>query len=385
MGSAFVICVFYALAGCLYAPGLEALVALAFISVSAAPLLWAARASAALPALPHPAPSQALFWLLIALGLFNLVLIAWGLDRDPAELLNPEGFVLLAAEATARRYQDEGSSGNPVVLALSLFLIYRVGAAADRLARWRQVLAFVPILAYTLLSTEKWPMFLAGAFYLFGMFAAFKEAQALRRAARVALLFVALGFVLAGVALILRGFDGDMLELPAQLLHYVLAPFPALGHWLMTTAPEQCCGAGIHTFIGAANQLGLARREAGVFAENFQIYGQETNIFSAWRYLVQDFSLLGPLAINGLAALVCLRCLALYQLAAARAIKGLLIAAALLSLNVTPFVHNSVSLAVVLALAYSASLGWAWAPTGLKTSWNPRRQRTYEQVGTMGV
>ena len=226
---------------------------------------------------------------------------------------------------------------------------------------WRvfQVLAFVPMLLYTLLSTEKWPMFLAGAFYISGVFAGFAEREALR--ARRGWLWCsgAIGFGLAGVALVMRGFDGDLLELPAQLLHYVLAPFPALGHWLMGPAADNCCGLGVSTFIGAANQLGLAQRDAGVFADNFTIYGEETNIYTAWRYLVQDFSVAGPATINLLLALLCLRCLDCGLMPVARSIQGLVVLASTLSLNVTPFVHNSVSLATVLAIGFSAAVA-AW-------------------------
>lgn len=359
MVGAFLICVTYALAGLAYAPGADGLMALVFIAASASPLLLAGRATLHLPAVRHPTPSIVLYSLLWALGMLNLAVIAIGLGRSPLELLEPESFVLAAAEATARRYTEESGSGNPLLLATSLLLLYWVGATADRVWRLFQVLAFVPLLLYTLLSTEKWPMFLAGAFYISGVFAGFGQRDALRRTARVAVVFGAFGFGLAGVALVMRGFDGDLLELPAQLLHYVLAPFPALGHWLMGPASDSCCGLGLYTFIGAANQLGLTQREAGVFADNFTIYGEETNIYSAWRYLVQDFSVIGPALINLVLALTCLRCLDRDLAPVARGIQGFVVLAATLSLAVTPFVHNSVALATALAIGFSAAVA-AW-------------------------
>lgn len=357
MVATFLICVSYALAGILYAPGVDSLVAFAFIGCSSAPLLLAARRSLSLAKVPHPAPESLFFFSLMTAGMVNLAWIAVGLDRSPLELLSPEGFLLTAAEATAKRYQDEGSSGNPVLLSFSLLLVYRVGGASDRLRVWQQAGAFLPLLLYTALSTEKWPMFLSGAFYIAGLFAAFNERQALRRMVTVVAMFLVTGTVVAGLAMFLRGFDGDVLELPAQLLHYVLSPFPAFGSWLLSRAPEQCCSGGTYTFIGLANQLGLVRREAGVFSENFSIYGGETNIYSAWRYLVQDFSIVGPVLINTGAAVLYLKCLECRYFSAARALKNLLVLSAVMSLNVTPFVHNSVALATMLALAYSAMCG----------------------------
>ena len=357
MVATFLICVAYALAGTLYAPRVDSLVAFAFIGCSSAPLLLAARKSLGLPKVLHPTPGALFFSALITAGMANLAWIALGLERSPLELLSPEGFLLTAAAATAKRYQDEGASGNPILLALSLFLVYRVGGASNRLRVWQQAVAFLPLLLYTALSTEKWPMFLSGAFYIAGLFAAFNERQALRRMATVVALFVFIGTVVAGVAMFLRGFDGDVLELPAQLLHYVLAPFPAFGSWLLSSASDQCCSGGTYTFIGLANPVGMVRREAGVFPENFSIYGQETNIYSAWRYLVQDFSIVGPVLINTGAALLYLKCLERSYFAAARALTNMLILSAVMSLNVTPFVHNSVALAATLALAYSALCG----------------------------
>ena len=111
------------LAGAAYAPGPDGLMALVFIAASASPLLLAGRATLALPAVRHPTPPAALYLLLWALGVLNLAVIAIGLDRSPLELLEPESFVLAAAEATARRYTEESGSGNPLLLALSLVLL----------------------------------------------------------------------------------------------------------------------------------------------------------------------------------------------------------------------------------------------------------------------
>lgn len=373
MPAAYLICVLYAALGVLYAPGVPALLAFGFIAVSASPLLLTWSAARREPALPHPAPGLLGYWLLLGLGGLNLWLLLRGLDVGLAEVLTTEGFVRAAATATTRRYEDQGSSGNPVLLSLSLFLMYRVGAASHLLTRWKIALAFVPMLLYTLLSTEKWPLFLSFSFFLLGIFAALAPAAALARVARYVLLFVALGGALAGLALVLRGFDGDALELPAQLLHYVLAPFPAFGQWWAGQAPDQCCSGGATSLIGIADQLGWVRREAGVFAENAVVYGSETNIYTAWRYLVQDFGDLGPLALNLALALAYLASRQIGWPIATRALRGFVLCCALLSLNVTPFVHNSVALAIVIALSYSAWVQWRRAAPPFASAHEPTR------------
>jgi hypothetical protein len=83
----------------------------------------------------------------------------------------------------------------------------------------------------------------------------------------------------------------------------VLAPYSALGHWLVEEASLWSLGFGALTFIGPMSALGLVQREAGVYTVNFGLYGMETNIYTAWRYLVEDFSLFGPTLSSALARL----------------------------------------------------------------------------------
>jgi hypothetical protein len=74
----------------------------------------------------------------------------------------------------------------------------------------------------------------------------------------------------------------------------------------------------------------------------------ETNIFTAWRYWVQDFSLIGPLVLIGCFA-VAYRYFLLNS--CYRICLGLLILltlSTLLQINTTLFVHNSVTLAALI-------------------------------------
>lgn len=356
MKAAFLICVSYAVLGVMYAPGLYSLTAFVFVGVSCLPLLVGALYESPSGMNVHRAPGPLLFWGLFALGLLNLAVIAMSVGRSPAELLSTAGFVATATASTIKRYEEQGSSGNPIMVALSLFLIYRLGAADGAVSARRKVLGFVPLVLYSLLSTEKWPMFLAGVFFLSGLFISRPYHIARRAALRYVTIFLALGGGLAGLALVLRGLDGDLMDLPAPLLHYVLAPYPALGFWLLNHSIHQGCSFGALTFVGPLDALGLVRRAAGVYAENFVIYGRETNIYTAWRYLVQDFSPVAPFLLNLGLALAFIASRGIRGHAARVAISGFLTMSAFLSLNMTPFVHNSTTLAMVLALAYSVTM-----------------------------
>lgn len=353
MKTAFLISVTYAVMGVMFAPGQYALVAFEFVLVSSLPLLVAALYEPQFDVNVHPVPGPLLFWGIFALGIMNLAIIAAGVDQSPAEILSTDGFVSIAAASTVKRYVDQGSSGNPFILALSLFLVYRLGAADTALSAWRKVLGFVPLVLYSLLTTEKWAMFLAGVFFLSGLFISRPYNKARGAALRYVTLFVVLGGGMAGLALVLRGFDGNLMELLMPLLHYILAPYSALGFWLIEEAAPQNWSFGTLTFIGPLNALGYVYREAGVWTGNFSIYGLETNIFTAWRYLVQDFSVFGPFLLNLSLTLLFIVFRRIRWDAASLAVSGFAIFCALQSLAVTPFVYNSTAFAMLLALAYS--------------------------------
>lgn len=353
MNAAFSICISLAALGALYAPGIYTAASFVFIALSCLPLFLAGLCEPAFEDDAHRPPGPALFWGLVALGLANLAVVARSVERSPSEILSAQGFVSIAVASTTKRYLEGGSSGNPVVMALSLFLLYRLGAADSSVRGWRKAMGFLPLLLYTLLTTEKWAMFLSGIFFLSGLFVSRPFGAAARSAFRYLVLFVLLGGGLAAGAMLLRGGEAELRELPVILFYYVLAPYSAMGHWLVEEASLGSLSFGALTFVGPLDALGLTHREAGVYTVNFGLYGMETNIYTAWRYLVEDFSLFGPFLLNLALALLFFLFCTVGRPAAARAVAGFAIFCAFLSLNVTPFVHNSVAFGMALSLAYT--------------------------------
>ncbi len=356
MRTAFFISIGYAALGVAYAPGRHSLVAFAFIFLSCLPLLAGSLFESRLDVKAHRAPGPLLFWGLFALGLLNLAVIAASVDRSPLEILSPGGFASIATASTLKRYGEQGSSGNPVIQALSLFLVYRLGAADADVSGWRKFAGFVPLVLYSFLTTEKWILYLSGIFFLSGLLVSPTSKEDNRAALRYMALFAVLGGGLAILSIVMRGFVSDPAEVLMLVPHYLFAPFPAFGYWLLEEAAEQCCSLGALTFIGPLDALGLVYREPGVFLTDFNIYGMDTNIYTSWRYLVQDFSFFGPFLINLALSILFIAFLRARLHAAADAIRGYVIFASFMSISVTPFVFNSTAFALILALTYSAVL-----------------------------
>jgi hypothetical protein len=351
MRVAFLIFVGYASLGLVYAPGLESLVALVFISASCSPLLLAGRDSGGRSCRGLEVPRVSVFSVVVALGIFNVTLVASAVGQPVSDLLSLEGVVRVAALSTARRYEVGGSTGNPILLAFSMWLLFRMGTSVDRAPKAMLFTAFLPLVAYSVVSTEKWPLFLGGVFFFGGVFLSFPLARSLRISFRYIVVAAPSVIVVSGLAMVLRGFTGQFPELASGLLHYVLAPYPAFGAWLLDEAVGACCTLGGLSFVGPLDALGLATREAGVFGTSAVVYGREINIYTSFRYLVQDFSLLGPFVIMFGLTVVQRGLAKMGATAWSRQLVGFVIFSALLSVSVTPFVHNSTALAVFLSLA----------------------------------
>ena len=80
-----------------------------------------------------------------------------------------------------------------------------------------------------------------------------------------------------------------------------VAHVPALDIWLLENIEtvDREYELGVKTFFGVFNTLGIVKREVGIFTDfhyfksNGRIYG--TNIYTIYRYLIQDFGILGSI------------------------------------------------------------------------------------------
>jgi oligosaccharide repeat unit polymerase len=357
----YVITLTLAVLGALYNEFSEpALAALLFISLSALPLI--VYGDAVRTALPVAA-RDASFGLRIArvsalaAAIANCVIFVSSRGFGGADALTLEGIIGIAGQATADRYIYGEASGNPLLVA-TVFINAYLWAVRSRAVLAASIPALLPAVAYSILSTEKWPLYCAFSFFVTGSFV---DAYVRGRGYARVLLWPA-AFGIAGGLLSLAARSGlseagsDVsLQLSAQLAHYVFAQYQAFGLWLMSHYAD-CCSLGATAFIGPLSLLGLVDRPPGVFEDFVVVNGMETNIFTAWRYWVQDFSLIGPLVLIG-----CFAAAYRYFLlnSCYRICLGLLILltlSTLLQINTTLFVHNSVTLAAVICPILTCSL-----------------------------
>ncbi len=184
------------------------------------------------------------------------------------------------------------------VAALSAFL---TSSTPPEQRRWKRALAWlVPLAASMLVHTSKatvlYGLVLWGAGWTAGT--AFSSDAARRRSARW-ILYAALGVSVLAAALLcaqaLRMNRTSLADIPFLLDHlriYVVGHMPVFGHWVEVEMPATAgTDLGVRTFAGVAELAGMAERKSGLYDGTADF--TESNIYTAWRPLIEDFGVLG--------------------------------------------------------------------------------------------
>jgi oligosaccharide repeat unit polymerase len=293
-----------------------------------------------------------MFFLLIFLGFFNCYLIIIETGGSLFQSLSIDGLYRISQSSTENRYGYGASSGSPTLLALSLLLIFILAYDNKRERVIALVFSFFPPILVTVLTTAKFPLFLALVFFMTGVSMRPGWVWDARRALSYLLVVIALGLVIGVSSLLLRGAATDIFILMLSLFHYIFAPFEAFGQWLYYDSFSACCTLGSETFVGIINEFGIGNRESGVYSTNIQVRGLETNIYTGWRFISSDFSIFGPLFINSSIVLFYNQAKQRNLLAISEVTKMFFVFCAFLSGTTGPFVYNSVALAVFLSFIY---------------------------------
>jgi oligosaccharide repeat unit polymerase len=238
-----------------------------------------------------------------------------------------------------------------------------IGVRKTGYERWLSLVVFVPSVLVTVILTTKssilLPIALGASSYLATSIAAGNPPTfTLKRAAWVAGLVavIAVGFVLIQMARYAgwaRGSPGAVIQL------LWLNVFPYLGvfsSWLQANGLSTNLHPtlGSYTFAGVFELLHLHSRVAGLYTDQVQINGAGYNIYTAFRGLIEDFTIPGALVFLGLVGYGA-------QLAYRRVRTGdvrfvgvlaAFYAATLWSFVVDVFIYNTIVLAFLVLIGY---------------------------------
>jgi oligosaccharide repeat unit polymerase len=250
--------------------------------------------------------------------------------------------------------------------------------------RWLSLAVFLPSVAMTVILTTKAsllvPLVLGASSYLATSVAAARPPTlTLKRTVWLAGVFavLAVAFVLVQMVRYAGWSSGQPLAV-IQLLW--LDSFPYLGvfsAWFQSSALSTGLhpALGQYTFAGVFEVLHIHTRVAGVYTEQVSIGGSTYNIYTAFRGLIEDFTVPGALLFLGLVGFGA-------ELAYRRVQSGDLLyvgllaafyAATLWSFVVNIFIYNSIVLAFVALIGYLAVASRPWVRRAATRLGRPRR------------
>jgi len=232
-----------------------------------------------------------------------------------SELTRAESWLAIAAQYSVARYQE----GFVEPLAVRVFLAANYAGAlfgglvlAGARTRLQTAAASLPILAsvlVTLITTAKGAMLtsilltasagLAGRAWLFGR-------ERWRFKAGIALTAVVLALATVGsLGLRYGSAEADLAATIADKLGgYFVGHVAAFSAWLQWDGVWDGDSAwGLNTFAGLSELFGLTTRVAGIYREiALNSVASESNVFTAFRGLILDFSFPGAIAVIALAS-----------------------------------------------------------------------------------
>jgi oligosaccharide repeat unit polymerase len=234
-----------------------------------------------------------------------------------ADLFDLQKLVVASNLAYFQRYIDGVASAPPPVSQALLPFVYLAPAVGGiffemaRGARWKAlaISAFFPAIAVTILQTTKAAVLFAIVLWLSGYFAARLRFGQVKVFSRRHLLVAG---VLAGVLAVFF-FAVSLARLAStdiSLIDVVLAKLvtAAFGHmtvfsqWLAEYWSQPIDPTlGSVTFAGPLEMLGFGHRIPGLFDSVIDLVaGDTSNIYTAFRPLIQDFTIPGALAVLAL-------------------------------------------------------------------------------------
>lgn len=256
----------------------------------------------------------------VVLGLASNIAFLIGSHVAFSDLLSIGKLVAVSNQLYVQRYGDLAPP--PPVLSQALLpFVYLAPATGGilfvlrREKRWRvlALLAFLPAVGVTILQTTKAAVLFSMALWLSGYFAT-------RLRYGKTAVFTARHFgVAVGVGSMLTVFFfavsfARMASTDAALLNLVMVKLvtAALGHmtifsrWLADYWNQPFDPTlGTVTFAGPLELLGYSHRSIGLFEDLVELVAGETsNIYTAFRPLIQDYTIPGALAVLGLLGFV---------------------------------------------------------------------------------
>jgi len=257
----------------------------------------------------------------VPLGLGSSIGFLAGSAVPLSDLFDLEKLVVVSNQAYFARYAEGGVPSPPFMSRALLPFVYlapAIGGLVFELRRERawKLLAlssYIPAIAVTVIQTTKAAMLFAIVLWLSGYFAARLRLGKLAVFTRGHLLLAAvfggvlMAFFFAVQLARLASTDTSLLSIVmTKLVTAAFGHMTVFSQWLSEYWHQPFNPTlGTYTFAGPLEMLGLGTRIPGIFDSLIELVaGDTSNVFTAFRPLIEDFTMPGALAVLALLGFV---------------------------------------------------------------------------------
>lgn len=251
----------------------------------------------------------------IASGIIAIVIILWSAGYSLTVFLSLEEVVRMGHNFSVARYL-EGYNSPSIVRYLLMPFVYLSAILggllfspnSSKTYRLIGLLSLVPIILIGIINAARLGIFLSIIFwvtsYISSRIFLYRGEISLfaRRNLLVGFFLLLILFSVAVLLKISRGGTISVDTIPVALSNVrvgSLGYLSAFSQWFGRTwfSYGNKIGWGAFNFAGIFDQLGLHKREIGLFTESVKVNGVNTNIYTLFRELIEDFTLGGSLLV----------------------------------------------------------------------------------------
>jgi oligosaccharide repeat unit polymerase len=257
-------------------------------------------------------------------GLGSNIAFALGSGVSLRDLLDIQQLVIVSNQLYVARYATpDAIVPDPPFLSQALLPFVFLGPAIGgmvfvlsrrKLAKSLAILSMLPAIAVTVLQNTKAAVLFSGALWLSAYFASRLRLGRLAvftrnhvTVAAVIGVVVTVFFFFVGLARLASTDTGLLDVVRAKLFSSAFGHMTAFSQWLgdYWSHSDYSPTLGGYTFSGPLEMLHIQKRLPGIFVDLVELaVGETSNVFTGFRFLIQDFTIPGALALLGLVGFV---------------------------------------------------------------------------------
>lgn len=255
--------------------------------------------------------SWKVIWLCVIIGLirFGLEMRANGFSFQM--FFNLDTLLEMNTTMAYSRYNGGGAS-NSMIMQIMLVFIYAgplIGGYAfvysfQNFERRLCIATFIPIVGSLLLNNGKSGLIASSMLWFSGYVTGYLDKYKKSPTIKLKSLFIVLSGGLVVIALLyismmlrIGGLNlQTMTIVNVKFVSYALGHVPAFDYWFGNYASNIDYTYGKYTFLGIFQALGISAREQGVFSEMVYAGPIETNVYTMFRGIINDFGIYGGVA-----------------------------------------------------------------------------------------